>query len=365
MKGLPITPKYDKLLLHLSQDPCSTRIWGKTKPIKIELLYDEDGDVKKTIGEAIFIFEECNDEALIARRSDKYRLDKSHTLRTETIRVCKTCYSDINGLTGDPYSYIGKSKIDPDSCRTCVPDQFCCCCDGPCTPDIYSKYVACQPCRGNMEEQEKWRMSIPIYDTESSFKEKKYLCDEAIKREQELMFDGKPPVSEDYVTPFWYLCMDSLVDPNSGNYWPYGMSGRDYVSLQNLRAFNNPMSETPDNSWMDIEVTKEIINDYWNRMSSLQDKYDFKSLTNPGSLPTTLLKDGKSYRLVPDTHGFSCDDPTCQAINHNQNDMDGGGYAALVLTGLPIYTSREGDLTSESVCELGYGLEYCLACIMK
>jgi hypothetical protein len=143
------------------------------------------------------------------------------------------------------------------------------------------------------------------------------------------------------------------------------MSGRDYVRLQDVRAFNNPMSETPDSSWVDIEVTDEIIQDYWTRMKSLQDKFNFKSLKDPGSLPTTLSKGGKSYRLVPDTHGFTCDDPICQAINHQQDDLDGGGYAALILTGLPIYTSREGDLTCESVSELGYGCEYCLACIVK
>jgi len=231
--------------------------------------------------------------------------------------------------------------------------------------DIFSKYVSCQPCRENIEKQEKWRNSIPVLNTESSFKEPKYLCEEAIKREQELHGD-KPPVSEDWVTPFMIsYCTDSLVDPTSGNYWPYGMSGKDYVSLQDLRRFNNPMSETPDNSWMDIEVTAEIITDYWKKMSSLQNKYDFISLKEPGTLPTTLSKEDKSYRLVPDTHGFTCDDPTCQAISQQQNDLDGGGYAALILTGLPIYTSRTGVLTSESVSDLGYGKEYCLACIMK
>jgi hypothetical protein len=373
MRGLPITKKYDKLLLHLSQEPCSTRIWGRTKPIKTELLYDDedDGGVKRTTGEAIFLFEEDKDEGCIgwiARCSDGIRLDKSHTLKTCVIRVCRTCHSDIYGQTDDGGALKTASKVDPDSCRTCVPDQFCCCCKGSLDEevgDIYSKYVSCQTCRENMDKQEAWRQSIPVHDTESSYKEPKYLCSEAIQREKELL-GGKPPVSEDWVTPFMIsYCTDSLVDPRSSNYWPYGMSGKDYVTLQDERRFNNPMSETLDDSWKDIEVTDEIIRDYWKRMTTLQSQYDFKSLKDIGSLPTTLSKDDKSYRLVPDIHGFTCDDPTCRAIFHQQNDLDGGGYAALVATGLPIYTSRTGDLASESVSDIGYGNEYCLACMMK
>tara|TARA_B110000467_G_C18122991_1_gene368944 strand:- start:253 stop:684 length:432 start_codon:yes stop_codon:yes gene_type:complete len=143
------------------------------------------------------------------------------------------------------------------------------------------------------------------------------------------------------------------------------MSGKDYVALQDERNFNNPMSETPDDSWMDIEITDQIIKDYWKRMTTLQSDYDFKSLHDIGSLPTMVSKGDKSYRLVPDTHGFTCDDPTCQAIFHLQNELDGGAYAALIATGIPIYTSRKGDLTSDSVSDIGYGKEYCLACMMK
>jgi hypothetical protein len=379
MRGLPITKKYDKLLCHLSKEPCSTRIWGRTKPIKTELLYDNEG-VKRTTGEAIFLFEEDKDEKLIVRRSDGIRLDKSHTLGTRVIRVCKTCHCDTS-LSAEPHAFAGQpcdffihraldtsSKVDPDSCRSCVPDKLCCCCAKPLSDeigDIYSKYVSCQSCRKNMEKQEAWRQSVPVHDTKSSYKEPTYLCSEAIQREKELL-GGKPPVSEDWVTPFMIsYCTDSLVDPLSGKYWPYGMSGKDYVKLQDERRFNNPMCETPDDSWRDIEVTSEITHDYWKRMISLQIKYDFKSLNDIGSLPTTMSKEDKSYRLVPDIHGFTCDDPTCQAIFHQQNDLDGGGYAALVATGLPIYTSRSGDLKGESVSDIGYGKEYCLACMMK
>ncbi len=369
MRGLPKTKKYDKLLCHLSKDPCSTKIWGQTKPIKTELLYDEEDGVKKTTGEAMFLFEEHLDEELIARCADGIRLDKSHTLRTYVLRVCKTCHSSIygHGPVGD---LITASRVDPGSCSICVPDQ-CCCCVKPLDKsmgdmsNIDSKYVSCQSCCKNIAEQEKWRNSIPVRDTESSFKETKYLCDEAIQREKDLL-GGKVPVSEDWVTPFMISYnTDSLVDPTSGNYWPYGMSGKDYVTLQDERRFNNPMSETPDDSWMDIKVTSEVIGDYWERMGSIQLEYDFKSLSDIGSLPTTLSKDDKSYRLIPYTHGFTCDDPTCQAIFQQQDDLDGGAYGALIATGIPIYTSRVGDLNGDSVSDLGYGKEYCLACIMK
>ena len=371
MGGLPITKKYDKLLCHLSKDVISNGIWGKTKPIETELLYEDDDDAKVTTGEAIFLFEEqCPLFRLdhIIKRSNGFRLDKRHTMRTRVIRVCKTCHSDIDGQTDDGGALETASRVDPYSCRSCVPDQFCCCCEGILDEgggDIYSTYVSCRSCRQNTEQQEKWRKSIPIHDTESSFKEVMYLCEEAILREQELL-GGKAPVSEDWVTPFMVSYhTDSLVDPRSGNYWPYGMSGKEYVALQDLRRFNNPMSETPDESWMDIEVTDEVIQDYWTRMTSLQSEYDFKSLNDIGNLPTTLSNEDQSYRLVPGIHGFTCDDPTCQAIFHQQNDLDGGAYAALIATGIPVYTTRGGDLTSDSVSDIGYGKEYCLACMMK
>jgi len=204
-----------------------------------------------------------------------------------------------------------------------------------------------------------------VYDTETSYNEPKYLCSEAIKREKDLL-GGKAAVSENWVCPFMIsYSIDSLVDPTSGNYWPYGMSGRDYVKLQDLRRFDNPMSETPDDSWMDVVITDEVIHNYWKQMESLYTKYDFKSLSDSGSLPTIVSKEDKSYRLIPDTHGFTCDDPTCQAMFHKHNTFDGGAYAALIATGIPIYTSRKGDLTSDFVSELGYGEEYCLACIVK
>ena len=363
MRGLPITKKYDKLLSHLSKEPYSTKIWGPDKPIKTVLLCDE---VKKTTGLAVFLFEEHLDEELIARCADGIRLDKSHTLMTSVIRVCKTCHASIDGH--GPFDDMNTaSKVDPDSCNICVPD-LCCCCIKPLSDeigDIYSKYVSCQSCRKNIAEQEKWRNSISVYDTESSYKEKKYLCSEAILREKELL-GGKAPVSEDWVCPFMIShSIDSLVDPTSGNYWPYGVSGREYVKLQDLRRFDNPMSETPDDSWMDVEITDAVIHDYWSRMTSLYTKFDFKSLSESGSLPTMVSKEDKSYCLIPDTHGFTCDDPTCQAMFQKHNTLDGGAYAALIATGIPIYTSRKGDLTSDSVSELGYGEEYCLACIMK
>jgi len=373
MTGLPVTKKYDKLLNFLS-NKYSAKIWGRTAPIKTELLYKSTNGIIKTTGEAIFIFKETLDEIHIARCSDGIRLDKRHTLKTRVIEVCKTCNSDIYGQTDCGNTIETVSKIDSDSCRTCVPDKLCCCCAKVLDPmnDNFSsnisciyKYISCKSCRENIEEQEKWRNSIPIHDTESSYKEPKYLCDEAIIREKELM-GGKAPVSEDWVTPFMIsYSTELLVDPKSNEYWPYGMSGRDYVALQDQIRFDNPMNETPDDSWMDIDVTEEILEDYWKRMLTIQTEFNFKSLTDIGTLPTTMSKDDKSYRLIPDTHGFTCDDPTCQAIFQKQNDLDGGCYAALIVTGIPIYTSRTGDLTSESVSELGYGKEYCLACIVK
>ena len=396
MSGLPITPKYDKLLSFLGKDTHSTRIWGsKTiKPIKTDLLFTMVDGVKTTTGDAIFIFDHefqlMWNQQFIVERSNGIRLDKNHTLETDVIRVCKTCHCHLQ-RTGkseevrrcDPRSTCAPphlesaSGLDPDSCKTCVPDEICCCCRVPLRscdlgpiPDhesynIYQKYIACQSCRDDDYMQEKWRNSIPVYDAETSFHEEKYLSDEAIVREKELQ-GGVSPIPPESITPFMFTFMiENLVDPTSKYYWPYGMDVYDYLVSQNQRIFDNPMSETPDDSWRSIEVTEEIIKDYWKRMIELQEKYDFKSLQDPGSLPSTIEKDGVSYRLFPDIHPVWCDDPICQAINHQQDDMDGGGYSALILTGIPIFTTRKGDLTSDSGRGLGYGHEYCLACIMK
>lgn len=395
MSGLPITRKYDKLLSFLGKDTHSTRIWGsKTiKPIKTDLLFTMVDGVKTTTGDAIFIFDHefqlMWNQQFIVERSNGIRLDKNHTLETDVIRVCKTCHCHLQ-RTGqsevrrcDPRSACAPphlesaSGLDPDSCKNCVPDEICCCCRVPLRacdlgpiPDnesynIYQKYIACQSCRDDDYMQEKWRNSIPVYDAGTSFHEEKYLSDEAIVREKELL-GGVSPIPPENITPFMFTFMiENLVDPTSKYYWPYGMDVYDYLVSQNQRIFDNPMSETPDDSWRSIEVTEEIIKDYWKRMIELQAKYDFKSLQEPGSLPSTIEKDGVSYRLFPDIHPVWCDDPICQAINHQQDDMDGGGYSALILTGIPIFTTRKGDLMSDSGRGLGYGHEYCLACIMK
>jgi hypothetical protein len=54
MTGLPVTKKYDKLLNFLSKN-YSAKIWGRTAPIKTELLYKSTNGIIKTTGEAIFI----------------------------------------------------------------------------------------------------------------------------------------------------------------------------------------------------------------------------------------------------------------------------------------------------------------------
>lgn len=43
-------------------------------------------------------------------------------------------------------------------------------------------------------------------------------------------------------------------------------------------------------------------------------------------------------------HGFTCDNPVCQAVFQHYQDNDGGAFGALVATGIPIFTTRPGNI---------------------
>ena len=355
MPGLPKTKKYDKLRHYLTEHERFVKVWKGINPIKVTVFVDE----KVSTGEALFIFDNTPSILSIARkRSNGYRLDKSHTLSTSYVQVCKTCYSDIS--KGD-----NVSPIDCFSCAECVM-HLCCSCRIPISgpPRLNETYQACKSCLGNRRVQEIWRNSIPVYDKKMSVTIPKHLCDEAIEHEKKL-HGGEPNEPCIMETPFTSsYSIDYLVDPKSSMFWPYGMTAYEYLKYKHKMRFDNPISETPDDSWMDIEVTEGLLTGYWTKMKDLQEKFNFKSLSDTGTMPTTFDNNGTIYKLFPDIHGFTCDDPKCQAINHHQEGLDGGAYAAFVLTGLPIFTSRMGDL-SGPVKDLGYGKEYCLVCITK
>jgi hypothetical protein len=394
VQGLPQTSKYDKLLSVLGRredyvrlgkayhGPAKT-LWGPAIPIKTTLFYEEihDGPVvkKRTTGEAIFIFEEECDVTLLAIHANGKRLDKSHTLSAATIKVCRVCLIDTFvpcSPGGHNPDAVCVSPLNEDYCCDCFDARFdvrCCVClnhvDKADTHGL-GKYTYCtECCDGEMVAQEKWRQSIPVYDTISSYdiKDHLYLSHEAIEREKEI-HGGSAPLPDESMRPFQitpFIC--DLIDPTSQYYWPYGQSGYDYMVSQEEMRFNNPTSETPVSGWQDIYVTEEMIHDSVNKMNALKAKYQFCSLREPGSIPTKLTKDDMCYRLIPTIHGFTCDSPMCQAINH-LNDYgeasQSDAYNAFILTGIPIYTSRTGNLHEDDVSKWSYGREYCLSCMM-
>ena len=385
VRGLPQTHKYDKLLSVLGSDKDIVRLgktcpgvqkqlWGTDIPIKTTLysFCDEEGK-KKTTGEALFIFETSSrfapqnlncDETSLAQRVSGIRLDKSHTLQGEVIRVCEKCLIDTRSCWP---CHRFTSQCDPNFCEQCL---VCSLCKKP--PSISSIfiddgfYITCQECMESMTAQEKWRESMPVYDTQSSYdiKDHLYLCEEAIEREKKIL-GGKAPLPDEYMRPLPHAvgCLSALIDPTSKYYWPYGQSGYDYLVSQEEMRFNNPVSETPGGEWCSVEVDDKVVRDAWTKMETLKAKYKFNSLSDPGSIPSVIMSSCHcfSYRLIPKIHGFTCDSPLCQAINHYYDD--GGAYNALVLTGIPMYTSRLGDLMNDDVSKLSYGKEYCLSCI--
>jgi hypothetical protein len=386
VRGLPQTHKYDKLLSVLGSDKDIVRLgkicpgvqkqlWGTDIPIKTTLysFCDEEGK-KKTTGEALFIFETSSrfapqnrncDETALAQRVSGIRLDKSHTLQGEVIRVCDKCLIDTHYYKSSRDG-CKAAQCDPSFCEQCL---ACSLCKKP--PAISStyrndgEYITCQECMESMTAQEKWRDSMPVHDTQSSYdiKDHLYLSEEAIEREKEIL-GGIAPLPDESMRPFYITSyLSNLIDPTSKYYWPYGQSGYDYLVSQEEMRFNNPVSETPGGEWRSVEVNDEIIREAWTKMENLKAKYKFNSLRDPGSIPSVIMSSCHcfSYRLIPKIHGFTCDSPLCQAINHHYDD--GGAYNALVLTGIPIYTSRLGDLMNDDVSKLSYGKEYCLSCI--
>ena len=301
----------------------------------------------------------------------------------EKMDICRgECMCPLNMNKGEdenPYSKE-RSPLDGAYCRECKPDWRCTCCgeiayvrsetsgveEYSSTEDILKrmKYIACKKCHGDMKIQEKWRnegLGASFTEKETSYVEKKYLCDEAIKKIQDMM-GGKPPEPSPHKTPFIYpLDLAYLLDPKEKDYWPYGMSSQEYLEYREKMTFDNPMSEPngymgpspeyDDDDWTEIEVTDDIIRNYQDKLQEIGEKYPMRD-----DLPKEYMYEGKKMRLVWDNHGFTCDNAICSAIYENCEDS--GSF-----TCIPIYTSREGDLESRDVSVLTYGYERCIACL--
>ena len=384
VSGLPSTRKVEKLEKYMANDKAPHKKLPEEyleKSLDFHLHYHQWYNGPETTGEGIYTYDEVSvnktDLEKISKIMNGQRIDKKHTIHTSVVPICLHCHFPLD--CEDTPKYLPKgnleksSTLDHNVCDMCLPSPvLCCCCDSPLSekedPNNMAKimkYFACRSCREDSEIQEKWRYNETnklINDTSSSYVEELHLSDEAIEREKVLM-GGKPRSCED-ITPFidsFYI--KDLIDPTSRDYWPFGMNSQQYLEHKALMDFNNPLQETPDESWRQVEVTEKVLSNYIRDMNSAYEKYNY-SEEDRGSLPTEIISGGYKYRFVGQGHGFTCDSAICQAVFQHHGENDGGAFSALVATNIPIFTTRPGKIGG-TAREMGFGQERCISCISK
>lgn len=362
--------------------------FSKTEmPVKF-LLYTKKWFDKSvsTDGNGILYFKEGTSKNIIddiSKNMDLRKIvfkDETYYLSTYVVHTCKKCNQPLKEkqhekdkrLNSLPYT-VDVSSLNKNYCKLCKPN-FCCTCCGNFikfrNPDNYiiirQSYLCCKTCRDNSQVQEKWRYTVGnhITETKSNYKVRKHLSDKAIEREQRLM-GGKPNEPRDMTTPLSYShdLMDDLLNPNKESYWPYGMSSLEYMRYQEQIRFDNPIIETPyDNTWMDIEITDELLETFEIEKQETYTKY--KNENDELNIPDEFLYMNEKFRRA-DNHGLTCDNSICQAI-FQYYEKDGYTNSVKTICGLnpPIYTTRPGNLNGSSR-DMGYGYERCLICINK
>lgn len=380
VKGLPETAKVDKFDEFMTSDKAPHRRMKEATPwrdAKFNLHYYQWYSGKETTGEGVYIssredleeFSECLNGS---------RIDKKHgAITTCVVPVCYNCWFPLNCEDTPPRATFNLEKastLDRNLCEMCLPSPIrCCCCDTILEQKGLSEYVkftrdisACRSCTEDRSIQEKWRYNDQnklINDVSSSYVEELYLSDEAIEREKEFM-GGEPPKPCEDITPFLESCLiKDLIDPKSRDYWPFGMSAQQYLEHKELMKFNNPLQETPDETWREINVTEEVLSTYNQDLQDAIKKFNY-SKEDRGTLPAEIVTQDCKYRLIEKPHSFTCDNPVCQAVFQHHENNDGGAFAALVATGIPMFTTRPGDIYG-TPREAGFGHERCIACVSK
>ena len=384
VSGLPSTRKVEKLEKYMTS---SEKLHKKLPKEHIcnsgdfHLHYHQWYNGHETTGEGIYVYDEgsANKTNLekISKLMNGQRIDKKHTILTCVVPICLHCHFPLD--CEDTPFHLSKgnlekaSTLDQNVCDMCLPSPvLCTCCDSPLSEkeDPHNmakimKYFACSSCREDSEIQEKWRYNEKnklINDTISSYVEELHLSDEAIEREKMLM-GGVPRPCKD-ITPFIdVLNIKDLIDPTSRNYWPFGMNAQQYLEHKALMDFNNPIQETPDESWRNVEITEEVLSNYVKDMASAYEKYNY-SEEDRGTLPDEIISGGCKYRFVGQDHGFTCDSAICQAVFQHHEENDGGAFSALFATNIPIFTTRPGKIGG-TAREMGFGQERCISCISK
>jgi hypothetical protein len=131
--------------------------------------------------------------------------------------------------------------------------------------------------------------------------------------------------------------------------------------------FNNPLMETSyDDEWQGIEVTDEVLKEYFKSLDNAMEKCHFEGFEEMEHIPKKITYQKDDFRLIEGFHGFSCDSPICQAVFQHMNTLDTDeafNFTQFSLGTVPIFTTRKGDLNGNAR-EMGYGTERCIGCVM-
>ena len=382
--GIPLTSKIDQMEKFMMSDKAPHRRKNDTTLLrgsKFYLHYYQWSSGNETTGEGVYTGHKDADLKEVSEMMNGRRIDKKHAPLSACVTpICFNCHFPLD--CEDTPSHLPRGNLEKAStlnkhvCEMCLPSPIHCCCCGSILPEEeypsgYKKSMrdmhACRSCWNDRDIQNKWRYNDknkPINATTSSYVEEPYLSDEAIEREKELM-GGEPPKPCKDITPFLETChIRDLIDPKSRDYWPFGMNAQQYLEHKELMRFNNPFEETPDETWREIDVTEEVLSTYSQDLHNAIKKFNY-SEEHRGTLPLEIVSQDCKYRLIEEQcHGFTCDSPVCQAVFQHQHEADAGAFAALVATGIPIFTTRPGDIHG-SAREAGFGHERCIACVSK
>ena len=381
VSGLPETTNVEKLEKFMDGDKAPHRRLNGLAgwcSMDFHLHYHQWYNGNKTTGEGVYTQTEEDGLIKVSRIMDGFRIDKKHTIHTSVVPVCFYCHFPLD-CEYTPYhlsrgNLEKASTLDCNVCDMCLPSPIhCCCCDSILTETdgpynmakVMGRFV-CLPCRKDSDIQEKWRYNKQnnnVNATSSSYVGELYLSDESIEREKQLM-GGIPQKPYKGLTPFLETSsIGDLLDPKSRDYWPFGMNSQQYLEHKELMRFNNPFQETPDETWKEVDVTEEVLANYYRDMGAAFEKYDYSN-DDKGTLPDEIISGACKYRFVGQNHGFTCDSAICQAVFQHHEDDGGSAFASIIATNIPIFTSRPGNIHG-TAREAGFGQERCIACISK
>ena len=77
--------------------------------------------------------------------------------------------------------------------------------------------------------------------------------------------------------------------------------------------------------------------EYMDKMGVLVETHNYESPEKPGTMPPSIIKDGKTYTLLDTIHHATCDIPHCQALFQMSDSLE-NGLAAMYYPMLPMYT---------------------------